>query len=538
MGPAHDAFGRAYPGYRAEAQVLGQDLFHLGPNLYTQFLFFVSVVSRYVPPPGREEPEALDPYACGCGEPSADDWAQSLTPDAREREAVRRALAEGWIGKELAKRLTDPEALERRIYSLPGAGGDDATVVPEVMAAFYRREAERYLLRPPPQRLVGEATTPTTLEEWEPGDALRDVDWPATLSQRGPLLGAAQPLKRLCVAEAEGWEVPLWQPRVEIYLDVSGSMPDPRRTRNAMTLAAQVLLAGAIRAGGRVRAALYSGAPVLFWEWSRSEAELSRLSISFSRGFGLTASQLGVALVRRDHPWRRRYGPAWTWLTYFYNALAARAFRALEPGRLEGVDRERRAWVRAWLGGRGLPAVESGSYYVKSFRVEGEVPPRLARWGATGWCGCVSNRHRSKQETFEAFRRTLEGGAPSGTYHYPLSFIPEGEPALRALCAFISSGVITWVSSSSSSSGNDGIPRRAAGSSRVPMRLAQGCQSGTWVQIALSPAISGMARNRPAGPQTNSQNRQASITVVAFSSMLRPMTTGTMTYPSRVTTTT
>jgi hypothetical protein len=118
MGPAHAAFGRAYPGYRAEAQVLGQDLFHLGPNLYTQFLYFVSVVSRYVPPPHREVPEALDPYACGCGEPSADDWAESLTPDARERAAVRRALAEGWIGKEVAERLTDREALGRRIHSL------------------------------------------------------------------------------------------------------------------------------------------------------------------------------------------------------------------------------------------------------------------------------------------------------------------------------------------------------------------------------------------------------------------------------------
>jgi hypothetical protein len=296
MGPAHDAFGRAYPGYRAEAQVLGQDLFHLGTNLYTQFLYFVSVVSRYVPPPGREEPEALDPYTCGCGEPSADDWAESLTPDAREREAVRRALAEGWIGKELAGRLTDHEALERRIHSLPGAGGDDATVVPEVMAAYYRREAERYLLRPPPQRLVGEATTPTTLEEWEPGDALRDVDWPATLSQRGPLLGAAQPLKRLCVAETEGWEVPLWQPRVEIYLDVSGSMPDPRMTRNAMTLAAQVLLAGAIRAGGRVRAVLYSGAPVPFWEWSRSEAELSRFLMHYVGG----GTEFPFDLLRRS----------------------------------------------------------------------------------------------------------------------------------------------------------------------------------------------------------------------------------------------
>jgi hypothetical protein len=204
MGPAHADFAKAYPGYRAEAQVLGQNLFHLGPNLYTQFLYFVSVVSRYVLPPEREVPEALDPYACGHGEPSADDWAEALTPDAREREAIRRALAKGWISRDLAERLSDRDALARRIAGLPGADSLDATLVPEVMAAYYRRQAERYLLRPPPQLRFGEATTPTTLEEWETGDSLRDVDWPATLSQRGPLYGAAQPLKRVRVAEAEG----------------------------------------------------------------------------------------------------------------------------------------------------------------------------------------------------------------------------------------------------------------------------------------------------------------------------------------------
>jgi hypothetical protein len=284
LGPAEAAFVQAYPDYRAEAQVLGQNLFHLGPNLYTQFVYFVSVVSRYVPVPDRDQPEALDPYACGCGEPSPDDWADALTPSAREREAIERALREGWIGAKEAGRMTDRDALARRIHSLPGVGGDDATRVPEIMAAYYRREAERYLLRPPPQRRQGEATTPTTLEEWEPGDALRDVDWPATLAQRGPLFGAAAPLKRQRVAEAEGWEVPLWQPRVEIYLDVSGSMPDPRWTRNAMTLAAQVLLTGAIRAGGRVRAVLYSGAPVTFWEWCRSETELSRFLMHYVGG--------------------------------------------------------------------------------------------------------------------------------------------------------------------------------------------------------------------------------------------------------------
>lgn len=104
----------------------------------------------------------------------------------------------------------------------------------------------------------------------------------------------------------------------------------------------------------------------------------SILSVSFSRGFGLTASQLGVALVPRDHPYRERFAKQWQWFTYFFNAIAARAFMTIDQTSLEAVDDARRAWVASWLEERGLPVVTSGSYYVKSFRVSEEVPEQLA----------------------------------------------------------------------------------------------------------------------------------------------------------------
>jgi hypothetical protein len=115
----------------------------------------------------------------------------------------------------------------------------------------------------------------------------------------------------------------------------------------------------------------------------------SVLSISFSRGFGLTASQLGVALVPRGHPYRRRFAAVWEWLTYFHNALAARAFQALDLDRVADVDRQRRVWVLDWLARRELPAVTSGSYYVKAFQPIDGVPEALrplARDGLVRLC--------------------------------------------------------------------------------------------------------------------------------------------------------
>ncbi len=102
------------------------------------------------------------------------------------------------------------------------------------------------------------------------------------------------------------------------------------------------------------------------------------LSISFSRGFGLTASQLGVFLVHRNHPYRSRFETQWSWFTYFFNALAARAFMLLDLPALEAIDAQRRTWVNEWIESRGLPSIETGSYYVKSFRPIGKVPVTLA----------------------------------------------------------------------------------------------------------------------------------------------------------------
>lgn len=284
LGDAAWAFGGAYTGYRADAQLLAQNLFGLGPNLYTQFLYFASVISRYLKPLRGRKLTSRDPNQCGRGAPTTDDWADALTPNAREEEAIRRAVAEGWLAEEQAERMTGLAGLESRILGLPGQRTDNAEQVPAIMAAYYRQQAERYLVRPPPQRTLGEAIVPTTLDEWEPGDPVRDIDWLSTLVQRGPVLGTALPLQRVKLAELEGHDVPLWQPRVEIYLDVSGSMPDPRSTRNAMTLAAMILTIGAIRAGGWVRAFLYSGEPVAYWQWCRSEVEMSHFLMHYIGG--------------------------------------------------------------------------------------------------------------------------------------------------------------------------------------------------------------------------------------------------------------
>ena len=104
----------------------------------------------------------------------------------------------------------------------------------------------------------------------------------------------------------------------------------------------------------------------------------SIISVSFSRGFGLTASQIGIVLMHREHPFARKFQTLLKWFTYFNNAIACEAFKRLDFTTLAEVDQRRRCWVENWLSERGLPVVGSGSYYVKSFRSDGRLPDRFA----------------------------------------------------------------------------------------------------------------------------------------------------------------
>ncbi|MEQ8785347.1 MAG: hypothetical protein RIC55_03575 [Pirellulaceae bacterium] len=284
MGGVEPEFAAAFSGYRAEAHVTVHNLFRMEPNLYTQFLYFTSVMTRYLKPMIDQQLEQWMACRCGGDQPSPDDWADALLPTDAEQQAIERAVKSGWFAEDQAERLRKLNELEERIASLPGFGTDDASLIPEVMAAHYRQLAERHLLRPPPLPRLGEAIVPTTLDEWEFSDPIRDIDWLTTLTHRGQELGAAQPLKRIPIAETEGYDVRLWQPRMEIYLDVSGSMPNPIYHLNAMTLAAQILTLGTTRAGGSVRAALYSHEPVLYWSWCRSDVEVSRFLMHYIGG--------------------------------------------------------------------------------------------------------------------------------------------------------------------------------------------------------------------------------------------------------------
>jgi hypothetical protein len=268
---------RYHRGYEEDARRLAVDLFLLPPNLFERWAYFLAVIRPYLEADRREHRKQSSRACGGNGQPSSEDWAEAIEPNDEVRRAVERARGAGWI---------DPQGTQRAQQRAHGQIGNLPPDVDrdQVMAAHYRRLAERYLIRPPAQPSLGDGLVPSTLEDWEPGDPVRSIDWLASVRARGSELGGIAPLKRTQLAELEGVDLPAERTRVEIYLDVSGSMPRPVNSLNAMTLAALILAQGAIRSGGQVRACLYSNEYVTSWSWTSSERAISRFLMGYIGG--------------------------------------------------------------------------------------------------------------------------------------------------------------------------------------------------------------------------------------------------------------
>lgn len=137
-----------------------------------------------------------------------------------------------------------------------GLGDDDATAA----AAWYRDRAGPLLIRFP-VRTTAARTEPQLegLDPWEVGDDLADVDWTATLTRSPVVVPGVTTVRRVFDAEP-GRDVEHAPLDLDLYVDSSGSMPDPRRTASPLALAGAVLALSALRAGALTQVTTWSGA--------------------------------------------------------------------------------------------------------------------------------------------------------------------------------------------------------------------------------------------------------------------------------------
>ena len=274
-----------FPAWRADARMFTQTFYGLN-DTYLQFAYFCGVFFRYIRAASmvQDYPRPVIPLGDDVPDPSTEDYTGAIRAlkEGRAQAAIDEAQDRGWIDEVVGEDLLDAFELIDGLISA-GHGRGVAEFRRKLSEREYAHLVDRHLIElPDTEEPLEGPMIPQTLESWEPGDDPRSIDWVASVMVRGPL-AAAMPMKRL-LARDDGGDSDGGATALEIYLDTSGSMPDPTMRFNAMTLAAQILSAAAIRSGGRVRAAIYSDGDPLVSKWMYDESWARQFLLQYAGG--------------------------------------------------------------------------------------------------------------------------------------------------------------------------------------------------------------------------------------------------------------
>lgn len=130
----------------------------------------------------------------------------------------------------------------------------------EAAVRYYRERAAPHLVRFP-QRTRPEATEPLPegLEPWDIGAPLEEADWTESVMVSPRVIPGMTTVQRVW-GTTEGNQPRKDPVDLDLYVDSSGSMPNPQVNVSYLALAGAILALSALRAGARVQATLWSGA--------------------------------------------------------------------------------------------------------------------------------------------------------------------------------------------------------------------------------------------------------------------------------------
>lgn len=130
----------------------------------------------------------------------------------------------------------------------------------EVTTRYYRERSLPYLI-PFPARRAPQAMEPLPegYETWESTDSLENLDVFGSLV-RSPIVVPGLTTVQRVYGESPGGDPAKRPLDLDIYIDCSGSMPNPAVNVSYLALAGTILALSALRAGARVQATLWSGA--------------------------------------------------------------------------------------------------------------------------------------------------------------------------------------------------------------------------------------------------------------------------------------
>jgi hypothetical protein len=129
----------------------------------------------------------------------------------------------------------------------------------DIAVRYYRERALPHLISFPKVPAPASAELQMEgLEPWQTGDPLDNVDWLQSVIQSPRVIPGLTTVQRSYGVEAARPERPALID-LDLYVDSSGSMPNPRVRTSYLTLAGAIIALSALRAGSRVQVTLWSG---------------------------------------------------------------------------------------------------------------------------------------------------------------------------------------------------------------------------------------------------------------------------------------
>jgi len=240
--------------WRARAASTGEFLRAHPENRPLQLARFLTAIRPFVlrdREEGRDRGEAFEEGPWGSGQLDADGVADLLRGRSDE-EAARRWLREN-VQASKTPMATGGNPLERAKLQLRDLAPPEA-----IALAAYRREADRAPLEIPASLEPGEPFVPGPHDAWNLGDDLESVDWIGSVARAGSRpVPSINTYARTYLPDdpRPGDRETPW---IELYVDSSGSMPNPMNNYSHQIEAGFILVRAATRAGGRVRVIQYA----------------------------------------------------------------------------------------------------------------------------------------------------------------------------------------------------------------------------------------------------------------------------------------
>jgi hypothetical protein len=236
----------------------------------------------------------------------------------------------------------------------------------DLAARYYREKALPHLV-PFPRKELRQTEEPQMegLEPWDFGSPLEDVDWLESVIA-SPLVVPGVTTRQRFWGTMPGEQPKIEPVDLDLYIDSSGSMPNPRVQLSYLALAGAIVVLSALRVGASVQATLWSGPGqfVCTPGFIRDEAAIMRVMTGCIGG----STAFPLHMFRTTYSQRKPYDRPVHILVVSDDGVDTMAQRD-EKG-LPGMELARMALEKARAGGTMVLNLWSQDWLKQPFAVE------------------------------------------------------------------------------------------------------------------------------------------------------------------------